>query len=54
MAAESFQIHSKMRGPHVIAWVSRDGTGKPDRSVIVIAATKEEAEKRAERRAQQP
>jgi hypothetical protein len=49
MAAGSFQIHSEVRGPHWIAWISRDGSGKPDHSVVIIAASKEEAEKRAER-----
>jgi hypothetical protein len=49
MAAGSFQVHSEARGPHWIAWVSRDGSGKPDRSVVIVAASQEEAEKRAER-----
>ena len=49
MAAGSFQIHSEIRGPHWIAWISRDGSGKPDNSVVIVAASKEEAEKRAER-----
>jgi hypothetical protein len=49
MAAESFQVHSEVRGSHWIAWISRDGSGKPDRSVVIIAGSKEEAEKRAER-----
>lgn len=49
MASGSFQIHSAERGPHWIAWVSRDGSGKPDRSVILVAATRQEAEARAQR-----
>jgi len=53
MASGSFQIHSEARGPHWIAWVSRDGSGKPDSSVVLVAATREEAEARAERWAQQ-
>jgi hypothetical protein len=48
MSAGSYQIHSEARGPHWIAWVSRDGSGKPDRSVILVAPTREEAEARAE------
>ena len=52
-ASSGYQIHSEARGPHWIAWVSRDGTGKPDRSVVLVAETREEAEKRAERWAQQ-
>jgi hypothetical protein len=47
MATESFQIHSEARGPHWIAWVSRDGSGKPDQSVILVAANREDAEARA-------
>jgi hypothetical protein len=49
----AYQIHSEARGPHWIAWVSRDGSGKPQRSVVLVAETREEAEKRAERWAQQ-
>jgi hypothetical protein len=44
MAEKSPEIHSQARGPHWIAWVSRDGSGKPDRSVVLIGATREEAE----------
>ena len=47
MAPESVQIHSQVRGPHWIAWVSRDGSGKPDGSVVLVGATREEAEERA-------
>ena len=49
MATGSFQIHTEERGPHWIGWVSRDASGKPDRSVILIAANREEAEARARR-----
>jgi hypothetical protein len=30
-----------------ISWVSRDGSGKPEGAVVLVAATKEEAEARA-------
>ncbi len=53
MPSGSYQIHSEARGPHWIAWVSRDGSGKPDRSVILIAETREKAEERARRWAEQ-
>ena len=43
----SFQVHSEARGSHWIAWVSRDGSGKPDHSVVVVGATREQAEARA-------
>ena len=52
MASGSFQIHSQERGPHWIAWVSRDGSGKPYRSVVIVGATQKEAEAHAERWAQ--
>ena len=43
----SYEIHSEARGPHWIAWVSRDATGTPGRSVVLVGATKGEAEARA-------
>ena len=49
MPGSTYQIQSEARGPHWIAWVSRDASGKPDRSVVVIGETKEEAEKNARR-----
>ena len=52
-ASATYQIHSEERGPHWIAWVSRDGSGKPERSVVLVAETREEAERRAERWARQ-
>jgi hypothetical protein len=46
-AAGSYQIHSEERGPHWIAWVSRDGSGKPDRSVILVGENQQKAEANA-------
>ena len=43
----AYEIHSEARGSHWIAWVSRDGSGKPDRSIVLVAPTREEAEARA-------
>ncbi len=51
--ASSYQIHTEARGPHWIAWVSRDGSGKPERAVILVGETKAKAEANAERWAQQ-
>jgi hypothetical protein len=51
--AGSYRIHSEARGPHWIAWVSRDDSGTPFRSVILVAETKELAEERAQRWAEQ-
>jgi hypothetical protein len=52
-ASGPYQIHTEARGPHWIAWVSRDGTGKPARSVILVGETKEKAEANARRWADQ-
>jgi len=43
----SYQVHSEARGPHWIAWISRDGSGKPERSVVLVAETREIAEENA-------
>jgi hypothetical protein len=43
----SYEIHSEARGPHWIAWITRAGGTKPDGSVVLVAATQEEAEARA-------
>ena len=53
MTSGSYQIHSEARGPHWIAWISRDGSGKPDRSIVLVAATREQAESRARAWAEQ-
>jgi len=53
MASGPYEIHSEERGPHWIAWISRDGSGKPDRSVVLVGATREEAEARARQWAEQ-
>jgi hypothetical protein len=51
--AGPFQIHTEERGPHWIAWVTRGGETKPDRSIVLVAATQAEAEERARRWAEQ-
>jgi hypothetical protein len=53
MASDSFEIHSQARGPHWIAWITRAGSDKPDGGVVLVAATREEAELRARRWAEQ-
>jgi hypothetical protein len=49
----AYQIHTEARGPHWIAWISRGADAKPDRSVVVVAASEKEAEDRARRWAEQ-
>lgn len=53
MGAGTYQIHSEARGPHWIAWVSRDGSGKPEGAVVIVAETRERAEARARAWAEQ-
>jgi hypothetical protein len=43
----SYEIHAAARGPHWIAWVSLPGNQQPAHSVILVAATQEEALTRA-------
>jgi len=43
----SYQIHSEARGPHWVAWITTGTETKPYRSVLLIAASQEEAEARA-------
>jgi hypothetical protein len=42
-----YQVHTQERGPHWIAWITRGAETRPDRSVLLVAATREEAEARA-------
>ena len=50
----SYEIHTEARGPHWIAWITREGGTKPDRSVVLVAASREEALDRARRWVEQP
>jgi hypothetical protein len=42
-----YHIHSQARGPHWIAWITKDNGAKPEQSVVLVAASQEEAEARA-------
>ena len=42
-----FEIRSEAHGPHWVAWLTRSGSDKPERSVVLIGETQEEAEARA-------
>jgi hypothetical protein len=53
-SAGSYEIHTEARGPHWIAWITREGSTKPDRSVVLVAASREEALDRARRWVEQP
>jgi hypothetical protein len=47
MNAGAYEIRSELRGGHWVAWVVRTPDGKPDRSVLLVGQTREEAESRA-------
>jgi hypothetical protein len=49
----SYQVHTEAHGSHWVSWITREGSTKPDRSVLLIAATQEEAETRAKLWAEQ-
>jgi hypothetical protein len=49
----SYQIHTESRGPHWIAWITRGAETKPDRSIVLVAASQDEAEQRIRRWAEQ-
>ena len=53
MPSTSYTIHTQARGPHWISWLTRDSDTKPERSIVLIAATQEEAEARARQWADQ-
>jgi hypothetical protein len=42
-----YDIHTEARGPHWIGWVTLPGSDKPERSIILIGKTREEADARA-------
>ncbi len=41
-------VHSEARGGHWVAWIP-DANGKPERSIVLVGETREEAEARAAR-----
>jgi len=43
----AFEVHSEARGPHWVAWITHQGERGPYRSVLVVGASREEAESRA-------
>ncbi len=43
----SYEIKSEQRGGHWVAWVVREPGGKPDRSILIVGQTRDEAEQRA-------
>ena len=45
--AQPYEIRSEARGPHWIAWISRGSDNKPNRSIVIVGETQQEAEDRA-------
>ncbi len=43
----SYEIRTEARGPHWIGWVVPPGSDQPDRSIVLVGKTREEAEARA-------
>jgi len=46
-AAGSFLVHSEARGPHWVAWLTGPGETGPHQSILLVGATRDEAEARA-------
>jgi hypothetical protein len=44
---DSSTVHTEARGPPWIAWLTLGADPKPERSIVLIAATEEEARARA-------
>jgi hypothetical protein len=52
----SYAVRSAARGPHWIAWIVRTGRDTPDvpdRAIVLVGETQEEAEARARQFAEQ-
>jgi hypothetical protein len=47
-----YQVRSEPRGDHWVAWITRDGQ-KPDRSIVIVGETQQEAEAHARAWAEQ-
>jgi hypothetical protein len=45
----SYAVHTEAHGPHWIAWLTLGADTKPERSIVLIAASQPEAEARARR-----
>jgi hypothetical protein len=46
-AAGAFEIRSEARGPHWVAWLVRSGENGPHQSILLVGATRDEAETKA-------
>jgi hypothetical protein len=48
-----YEIQSEARGPHWVAWITRAGQPKADRSIVIVGETQDEAETAARQFAEQ-
>jgi hypothetical protein len=46
-SAAGFEVHSEARGPHWVAWISLPGQQGPHQSILLVGATRDEAEAKA-------
>jgi hypothetical protein len=52
-SAHASDVQSEARGSHWIAWLSRRGSGQPERAIVFVGETREIAEENARRFAAQ-
>ena len=45
-ASKGHAVRSELRGGHWVAWIP-DANGNPERSIVLVGETREEAEERA-------
>jgi hypothetical protein len=48
-----YQVHTEARGSHWVSWITRGQDAKPDRGILLVAASREDAEARARQWAEQ-
>lgn len=41
---DTCQIHTEARGRHWVAWLTRGAETKPDRGIVLVAASRDEVE----------
>lgn len=47
MTDDAYEVRSEARGPHWVAWITRENEERPAGSVLLVGQTREEAEARA-------
>jgi hypothetical protein len=49
----AYTVHAEARGSHWVSWITRGADTKPERGILLIAPSREEAEARARQWAEQ-